>query len=108
MVDIRSGDRQLLTARFWDDRKKAAPVDGVPTWQVSSPEFTIVVAEDGMTAWLHASGNLIGAIGVVTLTGDADLGQGLRPVTKEESFRIVSGTAAEAEIELGETLPIAP
>lgn len=62
-----------------------------PTW-ASSDESIVTVVGSGLTATASAVGPL--GTATVTLTGDADLGEGVKPITGTLDVEIVAGDAA--------------
>lgn len=91
---LRKGYRQKVYADILDDQGEKAPVDGVPVWSVSTSAVSVTPEADGMSAFVRGTGNTIGETGIVSVTADADLGQGVTPIIREEEYQLVSGTAA--------------
>jgi hypothetical protein len=69
-----------LTAGFFTKAGNVAQVDGAPVWTSSDPTIVAVVADaGGFSAYAITSGPL-GTV-QVSVTADADLGEGVRSVT---------------------------
>jgi hypothetical protein len=108
MFQLRRGYEVDVTVAFTDDSGNSAAVDGVPVWSLDDPSvFTLVAAEDGLSAVLQGTGETVGATTVLTLTADADLGEGVVHVTVSEDVQLVSGQATTASFGFGEPRVIA-
>lgn len=94
-----------------DAKGNPAPVDNVAQWQTANPDVVrLVEASDGVTCMCMAV-----ALGdtQVSCTADADLGEGVRPITglldvsiraaEAVSMGIVAGTPEEQPVEPGAT-----
>lgn len=79
------------------DRKRNPTRIDDPVWS-SSDESVLVIAvsEDGMNAAASAVGPLGAA--TITLTADADLGEGVRPLTGTLDVEVVPGDASVVNI----------
>lgn len=83
-----------------DNFGNAARVDGVPVWGVSDENILEVVpAADGLSADVLAKG----AIGTaqVTVSADADLGDGVRELTGLLDVEVLAGEAVSLTIAAG-------
>lgn len=72
---------------------KSARIDGVPSYRVVSGQTTVVPAADGMSAVFRSPDDLEEEYDV-EITADADLGDGVAPVTLNIHGRILSARAA--------------
>jgi len=81
-----------------------ARLDGLPAYALSIPEACeLVISADGMSAEILPNG----AVGNVQLkvTGDADLGAGVKTITSLADIQLVAGDAVGFEIEFGPVEP---
>lgn len=80
-----------------------ARVDGVPVWASDNPAaFTLAVAEDGLSAKIMTADT--GAevrSGTLTITADADLGEGVKTISFEGPVVVGPAFADNLGIELG-------
>lgn len=77
-----------------------AKVDGVPQWSVSDPAIiTLVVAADGMSAEAITAGPL--GTSQVSVSADADLGDGVRTITGILDIEVQAAEAASVGIVAG-------
>jgi hypothetical protein len=80
--------------------KKGQPTtvafDGVPVWAGSDDTVaTVTPAADGMSAVVHA---VIPGSMKVTVSGDADLGEGVQPVAGELDVEVSAGATVTFDI----------
>lgn len=88
------------TVGFVDKKGQPAKVDGVPSWTVSDPTIlSVEPAADGMSATVKAIGPL--GTSQVSVTADADLGEGVRNVVGTLDVEVVAGEAVAANINAG-------
>lgn len=75
-----------------------AQVDGVPTWEVVAGDATLEVSEDGLSCYL-----ISGSVGnsQITVTADADLGEGVRAITDTIDLAVVSAEASSLGLSVG-------
>ena len=77
-----------------------AKVDGVPVWSVSdSNVLTIVPSEDGKSAVVTTTGQL--GASQVSVSADADLGEGVRTIAATLDVTVVAAEAATLAITSG-------
>lgn len=96
MTDSQKVD---LTIQPVDAKGKPALLDGVPTWASSDETVvTVVAAADGLSATVSAVA--MGSARVV-VTGDADLGTGVTPITGTLDFTITAGQAISINVTAG-------
>jgi hypothetical protein len=90
-MDLRDDENVVLTIQPVDNKRKPAPVDGVPVWAGSDDTvLTVAAAADGMSATV--SGVSPGTARVV-VTADADLGAGVTPIVGSLAFNVTGGAA---------------
>lgn len=101
---IPVGFQATLSIQPVDAQGNPALVDGVPSWDQSG-HFDLMPAEDGMSAIVRPHGAL--GSGQVTVTVDADLGEGVRTISGLLDLEVVAGEAASVSIAMGplEKLP---
>lgn len=97
--------KQVLTAtqkctvalKISDAAGNPAKVDGAPTWVSNNSDvITVTPAEDGMSAELITTGAL-GELSV-TVTADADTGEGMKPIIGVLDVEVVPGEARVVEL----------
>lgn len=75
---------------------KPAPIDGVPTWEISpTGPVSLFPASDGMTceiAWLKDG------LTTLTVTADADLGTGVKTISNTAEIEALTLEASSIEI----------
>jgi hypothetical protein len=69
-----------------------ATVDGVPTWEVVSGDATLEVAENGLSCFLVSGEANVNS--VITVTADADLGEGVSAITDTIDLAVVAASAS--------------
>jgi hypothetical protein len=80
-----------------DKRGNSARLDGAPVWVSSDPTLLTITAEaDGMSA----TGVAVGPLGklTVSVTADADLGEGVRELTGVLDVEVVGAEAGSFAI----------
>lgn len=99
-MSITIDQKVTASVKFVDRAGNAARVDGLPSWSSSDSNVAEVVAsEDGMTAVVLAKG--VGSV-QISVTADADLGEGVKPLTRAATLEVVSGEAVDEQITFGE------
>lgn len=82
-----------VSVDFQDKSGQPARVDGIPQWSTDNSELlALAPAEDGMSCLVSAVGPLGEA--TVTLTADADRGEGVVPIYGSLEIEVTSGMAA--------------
>ncbi|MFO1351898.1 MAG: hypothetical protein U1F68_14990 [Gammaproteobacteria bacterium] len=99
-------DSQKVSAAisYQDARGNAARVDGVPAWATDRADLVALTpSEDGLSCEIAA----VGALGTaqITVTADADLGEGVRTLTALGSIEVIGGEAVAGVISFGEPQP---
>jgi hypothetical protein len=75
-----------------DARGNPAAIDGVPEWSTSEETvLTVEPAADGLSAVVRAAGTI--GVGQVVVSLDADLGDGVRPLTGVLDVSVVASEA---------------
>jgi hypothetical protein len=84
-----------------DAAKNPAQIDGVPSWESSDPGVLTVTPVDDTGRVVTIS--TVGALGLATVsvTADADLGEGTRAITETMDFVIGSGEASSLNPSIG-------
>lgn len=77
-----------------------AKLDGVPAWSVSDANvLSLEVAADGLSAWATAVGNV--GTSQVSVSADADLGEGVREITAVLDVEVKAAEAVALTIAAG-------
>lgn len=102
LVTITSEQKILATLTPLTAAGNPAQVDGTPTWEVVSGDATLEVSEDGMSCYL-----ISGSVGnsQITVTADADLGEGVRNITDTIDLAVVSAEASSLGLNFGVAEP---
>jgi hypothetical protein len=107
MFPLRDTEFVIVTATFQDKKGNAAPVDGKPSWASSDETIVTVepIAEDptGLTAKVTGQSKL--GDFRVTCQGDADLGEGVVPVTIVGDGTLLASEASTGTIVFGPARP---
>ncbi len=82
---------------------RPATVDGPPTWTVQSGNSTVTVAEDGLSADLISS-DTPGDTEIL-VEADADLGQGVVPISDIIRLSVAGAQAANLGLVAGDPTP---
>ncbi len=99
MIKLTDEQKVGLSVAYETAGGNPATVDGKPVWASSNEEvLKLEVSEDGFSA-VAVSGALGSA--QVTVTADADLGEGTREVLAIGDFEVVAAEAALAKITAG-------
>lgn len=87
-----------------DQYGSPARIDGVPSWNNSDPSIvSLVPAADGLTAVVTALGPL--GLTQISATADADLGQGVRPISQQADIQVEASEAVTLGIKFGAPEP---
>lgn len=102
LVTITSEEKILATLAPLTAAGNPAQVDGTPAWEVVSGDATLEVSEDGMSCYL-----ISGSVGnsQITVTADADLGEGVRNITDTIDLAVVSAEASSLGLNFGVAEP---
>jgi len=95
------------TVAFADAKGNAAQVQGAPSWTVDPPDSVVTMAgaADGLSATFTPVGPLGSA--QVSVSADADLGDGVTTITGLGTIEVIAGTAVTASINFGAPTDIA-
>jgi hypothetical protein len=77
-------------------------VEGAPNWEVSGP-LDIEVGEGGMSALVRTNG--ASGTGQVSVTADADLGEGEKPIVGILDVEVLPAEAVAIQINAGTPTP---
>lgn len=90
---VLPADKKVTASVSWVDRKgNPASIDGIPVWATSDGNVAALeVAANGLSAVLL--GGLVGNC-QVSVSADADLGAGTKPVVALLDVQVVAGEAA--------------
>ena len=84
--------------KITDKHGNPAKVDGAPVWAISDPGLlTIAQDDDGMAGAIGGAGPI--GVGQLTVTADADLGDGVKTITGTADIEVVAGEASDLAIE---------
>jgi hypothetical protein len=100
MLVLKDAQKVTITVSPIDAKGNTAQVDGVPAWAVADPAIlTLVPSDDGLTCVATTTG----AVGTtqITITADADLGEGVKTISGLVDVEVVSGMAAGLNIVAG-------
>lgn len=100
-VQLGSSQEFDLSVRFADRRGNTARVDGIPEWMTDNSEvLSLRPSEDGLSCTVRAVGPLGRAS--VTLSADADLGEGSTPIVGTVEIEVTVGSATAVELVPGD------
>lgn len=104
MSQLPIGNKVTATIVVTDAKDNPTRVDGVPVWSTDRPDvLTIEAAADGLSAVVTPTGALGSA--QVQVDADADLGEGVRPLTLLGTVEVVAGEAVAGTIDFGPLEP---
>ncbi len=100
MVIINADKKRTFAIAAVDAKGRPAAVDGVPVWAVSPVgAVSLFPAADGMScdaAWLAANPGV-----VLTVTADADLGDGVTPIVASANIQTLGAAAVGLTLSAG-------
>lgn len=100
MLILTDSQQVDLSVAFLDKANNPAPVDGTPTWSSSDETVvTLTVAADGLSATAVTTGTL--GTAQVSVTADADLGEGTTAISGVLDITVQAGAAVVANINAG-------
>lgn len=101
MATILKDDQQVTASvEYVDRRGHPADVDEAPSWSSSDETILTVTPDpDGMSALIVAAGGIGSA--QITVTADADLGDGVKPLTAVGDFEVLAGEAFAGNFVVG-------
>ncbi len=106
---LKDSEQVVLSVVPVDAKGNAAAVDGAPVWGSSDPSVaTVTPAADGLSATVAAAGPL--GKTQISVTADADLGEGVESVVGTLEIAVVAGKAVSLSIKTGtpEEIPATP
>lgn len=92
-----------LKVAFRTASNNLAKIDGIPEWASSNPDVAEIITTDDPNAVIVRSKGL--GVAQISVTGDADLGSGQRPVTGVLDVEVQAAEAVSAGIEAGTAEP---
>jgi len=96
---ITTTQQFTIPSPFVDRKGKPAPVDGIPVWASSNEAVaTVTPGPGGLSAVVKAQG--VGEY-TISVSGDADLGEGVNTITGSETGTVTQGTAAAVVLSAG-------
>lgn len=104
MIQITDTQKVTLSIQPVDAKGNPALVDGAPAWNSSDPSIiTVAPSADGLSAVASAAGPLTaeGASVQVSVTVDADLGEGTKEISGTLDVTVVAGAAVSVAINAG-------
>lgn len=88
-----------ITPDITDRKGKPAPVDGEPVYASSNEAVATVIPDDGgLSAVVVAQGT---GDYVISVSADADLGEGVTTITGQDSGTVTQGTATSVGFTVG-------
>lgn len=96
LITITNEQKVQVTLMPTTEAGNPATLDGVPTWAVTEGDATLEVAEDGLSAHLISGEADVNS--VITVTADADLGEGVVEITDTIDLAVVSASASRLGI----------
>lgn len=100
MYTMTDTQKAPLSIEPVDKAGNPAPVEGPPSWEASDPNLLDVTpSADGLSAVISAKGPLGSC--QVTVNADADVGEGVVPITGVLDVQIVAGQAVALKISAG-------
>jgi hypothetical protein len=82
-----------------DAKNNPAKVEGAPVWTSSEPSFvTVEPSADGLSAVIKAVGPTTATPVQINVTADADLGEGVKPITGLLEVSVIAGEAVAVAI----------
>lgn len=100
MLILTDEQKVSLSVSFTTKAGNPATVDGAPVWSSSDPSvITVTAAEDGLSAVAVTVGPL--GTAQVICEADADLGEGVRPITGVLDIEVRPSEAVAAIVVAG-------
>ncbi len=100
MLELTDTQQAPVALVITDKKGHPARVDGIPEWSTSDAAVATVedVAADGMSATIKAADT---GVCQITVTADADLGTGVKPITGFLDVTVNAGEAVIVELQAG-------
>jgi len=101
-IALTTEEKVLLTLSPQTPNGNPAPVDGEPVWSVTAGDVTLDVQPGGLSAYVVS-----GAAGTseVTVTADADMGEGVKTLSDIAAVNVVPAEAAGLGLSVGAPEP---
>ena len=101
MYKLKNGFAVALAVAFEDAMGNVAFVDGSPEWTSSNPEVISLVQGDTALDVVAEGVGAVGSVAQITMTADADMTDGVKPIIATLDIEIVAGDAVTAIINPG-------
>lgn len=99
-VELTDTQQVVATLSPVDARGNAAKVDGVPAWETSDATIaTVEAGPDDRSVTIRATGPTGSCR--VSVTADADLGEGVVPIVGVLDITVIAGAAVTVDISVG-------
>ena len=92
LITITNEEKVQVTLAPTTAAGNPATLDGAPTWTVTTGDATLEVAADGLSAFLVSGAADTNS--QVTVTADADLGEGVVTLTDTIDLAVVAASAS--------------
>lgn len=92
LITITNEQKVQVTLVPTTEAGNPAVLDGAPVWEVTDGDATIEVSDDGLSAYLVSGEADVNS--VVTVTADADLGEGVVEITDTIDLAVVAANAS--------------
>ena len=99
-VELTIDEKVSISLAVTDRLGNPASFDAPPVWTASSAALTLEPAADGMSA-VAVSADVVEDAVMVTVRGDADLGDGVREIIGTLQINVTSGEAQFVELQAG-------
>lgn len=99
LLTITNEQKILVTLNPTTEAGNAGSIDGIPTWELVSGDATIEPSADGLSCYLISGEADVNS--VITVTADADLGEGVTPLTDTVDLAVVAASASSLGIVAG-------
>jgi hypothetical protein len=97
---LKDNQRVAISVSPVDARGNPAKVDGAPVWSVIGPGIlALETSDDGLSCVATATGEL--GVTQVTVTADADLGEGVQTISGLLDVEVIGGMAVGLAINAG-------
>lgn len=103
-IELTIDEKCLVTLAVTDRGGNPASFDAPPVWESSSAALTVTPEADGMSATL-VSGDVVEAAVLVSVHGDADLGDGVREIIGSLVVNLTAGEAQFVQLQAGTPEP---
>jgi hypothetical protein len=102
MLTMTATQQCALTLTITDAKGNPATVDGVPVWSsADATKVSVEAAADGLTASIFAEGPATTQPVQISVTADADLGEGVKPLVGLLDVTVVGAEATVIAITPG-------